>query len=140
MIKFWRIHQSKQLIKASIQSEITKATDQFNKLNNKHQLAADISLILRRFTKFVLKDSIASSYTGEQWLSFLNKLTPSQDFQNYKFELLEAQFIPNAEYDAPEYIAMVRNFIIQAIDNNKQIIIERLKKNKNKTAKGVKNA
>jgi hypothetical protein len=122
LIKKWQqLRKQKQLINL-LQVELNSINDAYDNHKNKHQLASEISELLKRFVRHVLKDNSATSLTGIAWIEYLNKQTSSNHFSQFESELTQAQYLPQIDYDTSRLIAAVNDYFPTAIKLNKKTI------------------
>ncbi len=98
-----------------MQQQLQAIQSDFKKHNNKHILAADISELLKRFVRHILKNTQAASLTGDTWVHYLNQQVDTSVFDKFKTELTQAQYVPHLDYDAPSFLATVKNYFPAAI-------------------------
>lgn len=115
-IKLKKLKQVNQLL----QSELMSIRESFKQHQDKRLLAANISDLLKRFVRHVLKDSNATSLTGQEWINYLNSRVDSDVFCQYQTELTQAQYVKNIEYDVPSLLATVKNYFPNAIKHAKE--------------------
>lgn len=121
LYKFWeRQHKRKQLL-ASLQHQLSSIHDEFRLNKDKHKLAVAISDLLKRFFRYVLKDSPATSLTGQQWIDYLNSKADSDVFSKFVVPLTQAQYIQSPDFDVPSLIATVRNYFPIAINHKEKV-------------------
>ncbi len=122
--------QRKQLKQTNqlLQVELLSIRENFKQHQDKHRLASDISDLLKRFVRHVLKDSNATSLTGQEWINYLNSRVNSDVFSRYQTELTQAQYVKNVEFDAPSLMATVKNYFPAAIKHAKEYEQSTLKK------------
>jgi hypothetical protein len=122
-VKKWlQLRKQKQVINL-MQIELSHINNHYKNHKNKHQLASEISELLKRFVRHILKDNSAISLTGAVWIDYLNKQAGSDHFSQFESELTQAQYLPQSEYDASRLIAAVKNYFPTAIKLNKKIIL-----------------
>jgi len=120
LYKYWKKqHKKKQLI-ALMQQQLTMIHDEFRVNKDKHKLAVAVSDLLKRFVRFVLKDSTATSLTGQQWIDYLNSKTNGDAFSQFTLPLTQAQYIQSPDFDVPSLIAAVRNYFPAAMKQKEQ--------------------
>lgn len=112
-----------------MQQELSAVRESYTKHNDKHQLAVDISTLLNRFVIHVLKDSRASSLTGDSWIAYLNSRVQSEVFDDFQNELTQAQYQKEVDFDASRLFATVKNYFPTAIKSMKKY--NKLKKGEN---------
>ena len=117
--KIAKIRQTKH-INNLMQQELLTVRESYKKHDNKHQLAVDISTLLNRFVIHVLKDSRASSLTGDAWIAYLNSRVQTQVFDDFKNELTQAQYQKKVDFDVSRLFATVKNYFPKAIKNIKK--------------------
>ena len=103
-----------------LQDELLTIETNFGQHNDKHQLATDISELLNRFVKYILKDAMATSLTGKQWIDYLNNRVQTNVFDKHQKELTQAQYTPEIDYDAESLIATVKTYFPKAIRSIKK--------------------
>jgi len=119
--KISQLRKQKQLINL-MQKELNVINLAFKKHKNNHQLACEISELLKRFVRHILKDNQAASLSGNAWIGYLNKQSNSEIFTPFISELTQAQYQPHCEFDASRLIATVRIFFPTVIKSNLKII------------------
>ncbi len=129
--KWAKLKQLKQ-VNQLLQSELLSIRNNFKQHQDKHRLAADISELLKRFVRHVLKDSNATSLTGQDWIEYLNSRVDSDVFTRYQTELTQAQYIKNIEFDVPSLLATVKNYFPAAIKHAKKFEQSTLKQTSEK--------
>ncbi|MCF6318949.1 MAG: DUF4381 domain-containing protein [Proteobacteria bacterium] len=125
--KWAKLKQLKQ-VNQLLQSELLSIRNHFKQHQDKHQLAAEISELLKRFVRHVLKDSNATSLTGQDWINYLNNRVNSDVFSPFQTELTQAQYIKNIEFDVPRLLATVKNYFPVALKHAKEFEQNKLKK------------
>lgn len=113
--KLVKLRQKKHTIKL-LQDKLSQLRENYNQHKSKHRLAAEISDLLKRFVRHVLHDSQATALSGIEWINYLNKLSSSEVFTEFKQELTQAQYSPNIDYDVPKLVAQVKNFFPVALN------------------------
>jgi type II secretory pathway pseudopilin PulG len=111
-----RLKQLNQLM----QLELLAIRKDYQQHNNKQRLASDISELLKRFVRHVLKDSNATALTGKDWIHYLNSRVGSDVFGSFQQELTQAQYMKQADFDVPSLMAIVKNYFPAAIKFVKQ--------------------
>lgn len=120
LYSYWKKqHKKKQLI-ALMQRQLMTIHDEFRTDKDKHKLAVAVSDLLKRFVRYVLKDSAAASLTGQQWLDYLNSKSPNAIFNEFTVPLTQAQYIAAPEFDVPSLIAAVKNYFPVAIKHQEK--------------------
>ncbi len=120
LYKYWKKqHKKKQLI-ALLQQQLTAIHDEYRTNKDKHKLAVAVSDLLKRFVRFVLKDSAATSLTGQQWIDYLNSKTDGDIFSQFTVPLTQAQYIQSPDFDVPSLIVAVRNYFPAAMKQKEQ--------------------
>jgi len=130
--KLNKMRQRKHTIQL-LQSKLSQLRENYNQHKSKHRLAVEISDLLKRFVRHVLNDSQATALSGKEWINYLNKLSNSEVFTEFKQELTQAQYSPNIDYDVSKLVAQVKNFFPIAIDTKSRNSVT-------KKSRGVKNA
>lgn len=125
--KWTKLKQLKQ-VNRLLQDELLSIREHFKQHQDKHRLAADVSELLKRFVRHVLKDSNATSLTGEDWIEYLNSRVGSGVFTQYHAELTQAQYVKNIEFDVPSLLATVKSYFPAAIKHAKEYEQSTLKK------------
>ena len=113
----------KILLKAQHQNRINKLMqrhlidirEEYNAHKDKHKFASDVSLLLKRFVKSILKDKNAVALTDKQWINYLNNRAGTQMFDGLEEVLTKAQYQPNIDFDVSTLVARVKNFFPLAI-------------------------
>lgn len=114
--KLSKIRHRKHTI-AQLQHNLGQLREAYNTHKSKPRLAADISDLLKRFVRHVLKDSQAISLTGRDWIAYLNNLVGSDIFDEFEIELTQAQYLPQVDFDVSKLVAQVKNFFPMALNN-----------------------
>ncbi|MBL4660539.1 MAG: DUF4381 domain-containing protein [Alcanivoracaceae bacterium] len=112
--KIVKIKKRKQL-NDLIQQQLIIINNEYRSHQNKHQLAGDVSRLLKRFARHVLNDVYAVSLTGNKWIEYLNSKARSQVFNGFNMVLTQAQYTPNIDFDVSSLMATVKNYIPIAI-------------------------
>jgi hypothetical protein len=122
LVKKWQqLRKQKQMINL-MQIELDGINENFENHKNKHKLASEISELLKRFVRHVLRDNNATSLTGAAWVDYLNKQSASNHFSQFESELTQAQYLPQIDFDSSRLIAAVASYFPTAIKLNKKII------------------
>ena len=117
--KITKIRKAKH-INNLMQQELSAVRESYDNHKNKHQLAVDVSTLLNRFVIHVLKDSNASSLTGESWITYLNSRVQGNVFDGFRSELTKAQYQKEVDFDVSRLFATVKNYFPQAIKSMKK--------------------
>lgn len=122
---FFIIKQLRALIKrkqliAIMQNQLNTIHDSYMKHQDKHEFAREVSDLLKRFVRFVLKESNACSLIGDDWVNYLNSKSNSDLMEQHKVALIQAPYLPSCDYDVPAYYATVKNYFITVINNKTQ--------------------
>ena len=125
-----KIQQRKKLkaLNNLMQLELSSIRENYKNHHDKHQLASDISQLLKRFVRHVVGNTEKTSLTGDAWIDYLNSLANSDEFNQHKQALTQAQYSKGLDYDVSKLIATLRNFFPKVINTL------------NKKPKGGKNA
>jgi len=119
--KLKHMRHKKHLI-GLLQKQLQQLREDYNKHNNKHTLAIQISDLLKRFVRHILDDSNATALSGEAWLNYLNSRVGGDVFNEFEEELTQAQYRPDLDYDVSKLIAVVKNYFPTAIHaHNKKV-------------------
>jgi len=116
-----------------LQDKLLRLRENFNQHKSKHRLAVEISDLLKRFVRHILHDSQATALSGGEWINYLNELTHSEVFDEFKQELTQAQYSPIIDYDVSKLVAQVKTFFPMALEAQSRKGIQ-------KEMRGVKNA
>ncbi len=116
-----KIYRSRQL-KRDIQSEIDLIRSQFQKTQNRSQLAKSLSILLRRASISFYPEANIAGLTGEHWLDYLDKTTvkPSEKFSFNSDTgkiLLTAPYLPEnteLDFDAQSLINQCESWLLTA--------------------------
>jgi hypothetical protein len=108
-------YKRRKHLNALMQKELISIREKFKKNNNKHQLAGEVSQLLKRFVRYVLQDLTASSLTGNKWLDYLDSKVDYPVFSELDFEVNQAQYMKNSDFDVPKLLAAVKNYFPKAI-------------------------
>lgn len=116
-----KIYLGKQL-RRDIAAELEHIRQQYQQLENKPQLARDLSILLRRANISYYPDANIAGLTGEQWLQHLDKTNdrPSADlvFQSETGKvLLSAPYLPDdaeLDFDSGELISLCESWLRSA--------------------------
>ena len=114
-----KIYRHRQL-KRDITAELEKIKQQFEKTQNKSQLAKSLSILLRRANITYNPDSNIAGLTGEDWLAWLDhtlrKSAAGISFQSDKGKiLLSAPYISEntvLDFDAKELIHLCESWLL----------------------------
>lgn len=115
--KIKQLRKQNQLIYL-MQDELALINTGFKKHESKHQLAVEVSALLKRFVRHVLNDNEATSLSGSKWIAYLNKQSNSEVFSPFISELTQAQYQPQSDFDAPRLMATVKNYFPCVIKSN----------------------
>lgn len=118
VIKQWIKVRKRRRLNDLMQAQLTQLIKDYDKHQNKHQLAASLSQLLKRFCLHVLKDSDATALTGQAWIDHLNKQLGSDDFNAHHDVLVLAQYQSDCDYDVPSITAVIRNYFPKAIKSH----------------------
>jgi len=114
-----KIYLGKQL-KRDIASELDNIKKQFQKTQNKSQLAKSLSILLRRASISYYPKSDIAGLTGEHWLAYLDKtnVKPSRinSFKSNEGKvLLSAPYLPDntkLDFDAQSLIDICESWLL----------------------------
>jgi len=119
-----KIYISRQLNR-DIKAELGQIKQQFEKTQNKSELARSLSILLRRASISFYPATDIAGLTGESWLSFLDESNASSSL-NSKFlsdtgkVLLSAPYLPESslagdngqDYDAKKLIQLCESWLL----------------------------
>lgn len=113
-----KIYRGKQL-KRDIKTELERIKQQFEKTQNKSQLAKALSVLLRRASISFYPRSDIAGLTGEHWLSYLDESNTlaagGRSFQSDTGRvLLSAPYLPDEgelEFNAEELIQLCESWL-----------------------------
>ena len=116
-----KIYLGKQL-RRDIASELERIRQQYQKVENRPQLARDLSILLRRANISYYPEANIAGLTGEQWLQHLDMTNdrPSADlaFQSETGKiLLTAPYLPDdaeLDFDAGKLISLCESWLTSA--------------------------
>lgn len=114
-----KIYLGKQL-KRDITSELENIKQQFQKTQNKSQLAKSLSILLRRASISYYPKTNIAGLTGEHWLAYLDntnvKLSEKNSFKNNAGKvLLSAPYLPDntkLDFDAQSLIDTCESWLL----------------------------
>jgi hypothetical protein len=109
-IKWYRYRMKKRRW-LDINQQLAELEFSYQRDKNPQQLLTDVSVFLRRFVRFQLKQDQATSLVGSNWISYLNQFDPSKPFSAYETALTAGVYQSNCEYDAQGLIQTTRAFI-----------------------------
>jgi len=98
-----------------MQQQLMVINNDYKKHNNKHQLAIEVSELLKRFVRHVLNDSHSTALTGEDWIEYLNDKAGTSVFNAFSNDMTQAQYLPTIEFDVPALMTTVKNYFPKAI-------------------------
>ncbi len=113
-IKWYRYHQKKRRWLA-INEQLSALEFAYKKDQDKRQLLTEISVFLRRFVKYQLRQDQATTLVGEQWIAYLNLYDPKQPFAAYLSALTAGVYQADCDYDAEGLLHTTRAFIKQQV-------------------------
>ncbi len=116
---FLKLRKTRQLNEL-MQNELNIINTAYENHQNKHQLASDISQLLKRFVMYVLKDNDAAALTGEKWITYLNEQVGGDYFDEHIEVLTNAQYTPESDFDVPSIVAVIKNYFPKAIKMKKK--------------------
>ncbi len=93
-----------------IDQQLSKLEFSFQQSNNKQELLTEISMFLRRFVKFQLKQNTASSLAGHAWITHLDQYQPGT-FTKFETALTQGVFESACDYDPHQLLHVTRDFI-----------------------------
>ena len=114
-----KMYLGKQL-KRDINSELENIKQQFQKTQNKSQLAKSLSILLRRASISYYPKTDIAGLTGEHWLAYLDK-TNLKHSKNNSFKsnagkvLLSAPYLPDStklDFDAQSLIELCESWLL----------------------------
>lgn len=118
---YLQLRKSRQL-NHLMQNELNAVNSSYQQHKNKHQLASDISQLLKRFVLHVLKDNDAAALSGEKWVDYLNQQIGMSYFDEHIDVLTTAQYTPDCDFDVPSIIAKLKNYFPNAIKKQKNVV------------------
>ncbi len=116
-IKWYRYTQKKRRWQ-QIEQQLAAIEFEFKQSNNKQQLLTEISVFLRRFVKFQLKQNQATTLSGQHWIEHLNQLKSTQTdrpFLAFEEALASGVYQASFDYDATNLLATTHQFIKQHV-------------------------
>ena len=105
----WRRYRRYQQFKHD-STELGRVHHSYLSHKNQHQLASEVSDLLRRFVRFRMRQGSKAALQGNQWLEFLNESAAGTDFSSAAKALIEGPFDPQVQYDADRLITAVRAY------------------------------
>lgn len=117
----WYRHQQKKKRWQAIDQQLSRIEFTYSQEQDAQQLLTELSAFLRRFVKYQLNQSTATSLAGEEWINFLNQDDPKQPFSVHKEALTMGPFQASCEYDTEGLLYCARQFIKKQVmkPNNK---------------------
>ena len=107
------IAAKKRLVHDAILGELERCV--VDSRDDSSRLAASLSLFLRRLT--LRSTPAAAAYSGERWISYLDRQVGTDDFsRGVGRVLLDAPFRPQQTYDAAALTALVRRYTRTVLD------------------------
>ncbi len=114
-----KIYLGKQL-KRDITAELENIKQQFQKTQNKSQLAKSLSILLRRASISYYPETNIAGLTGEHWLAYLDKtnvkLSEKNSFKSNAGKiLLSAPYLPDntkLDFDAQSLIDLCESWLL----------------------------
>lgn len=120
LIKWYR-HQQRKKRWMAINDQLSTLEFEFRKNQDAQQLLSGISLFLRRFVKFQLKQPDATSLNGADWVEHLNQLDSQQTFSPFQTALTQGAFQAHCEYDTDGLLNTTRAFIKRHVMQPKKL-------------------
>lgn len=111
----WYRHLQKKKRWLAIDEQLSSIEYGFRQKQDTQLLLTDISAFLRRFVKFELNQSAATSLAGDDWVAYLDQYDASKPFSNHQDALTHGPFQANCDYDAEGLLKTTRQFIKQQV-------------------------
>ena len=111
----WYRYTQKKKRWQQIEQQLDAIEFAFTENNNKQKLLTEISLFLRRFVKFQLKQNHASALTGTHWVDYLNQLNNKRPFLPFEQALTTGVYQSAFEYDGKKLVSTTRQFMKQHV-------------------------
>ena len=109
-IKWWQHRGRKQQWQA-IEQQLTAIEFAHQREPDKQRLLRQLSGFLRRFVRHHLRDDVAISATGDDWINHLNQWLPGQPFTPFREALTVGMYQPACDYDDQQLLELTRRLI-----------------------------
>ena len=93
-----------------IEQQLADIQFRYSQSQDRQHLLTELSVFLRRFVRFQLQQTEATSLAGEAWVSHLNRLQPGA-FDDFEQALTTGVYAPACDYDAEQLLRTTQQFI-----------------------------
>jgi len=111
-IWWWLRYQQQTAWKKNALNEFNNIRLTFEQTQNRQQLAANLSALLRRTALYLYPTEKVARLQGQAWLNFLNHVHPSFDAE-LTDAILSAPYAPRPEFDAKKFLDACDHWINQ---------------------------
>lgn len=111
----WYQYTKKKRRWQQIEHQLAVIELEFNQSKNQQKLLTDVSVFLRRFVKFQLKQNQATALAGKDWIEHLNHLQNNRPFVAFEFALTSGVYQNSYEFDAKDLLNTTQQFIKQHV-------------------------
>jgi len=109
-IKWYRYRQKKRRW-LEINQQLSALEFNYQQNKDQQQLLTNVSVFLRRFVKYQLKQDMATTLAGSSWIAYLNQCDQSQPFTAYEAALTAGVYQADCQYDAQGLLQITRKFM-----------------------------
>lgn len=113
-LKWFRHHRKKKRWQ-TINEQLSEIEFSFRQKQDSQRLLTELSAFLRRFVKYQLKQTTATSLAGNDWITYLDQYDSSKPFSKHQQALTQGPFQANCDYDAEGLLNTTRSFIKQQV-------------------------
>ena len=107
----WYRYRLKKRRWLEINKQLSELEFVYQQNKNQQQLLTGVSVFLRRFVKYQLKQDQATTLAGDSWIAHLNQYDQSQPFAAYEAALTAGVYQADCEYDAAGLLQTSRDFV-----------------------------
>lgn len=93
-----------------IEQQLSAIEFAYSQSHDRQHLLTDLSVFLRRFVRFQLQQTQATSLAGEAWVNHLDRLQPGA-FEAFKEALTTGVYVRDCDYDAEQLLHTTHQFI-----------------------------
>ena len=113
LIWWWRRRpKSNQAVGQSARAELARIEERFKQTGDAAQLAAELSILLRRVALSQDDPARVAALTGEAWLAYLDQTGGGEGFRHGPGRvLISAPYQRHVELEAEALIALVRQWV-----------------------------